>query len=135
MARRLNSVDVHVGRRIRAARLAKGMSQERLADSLGVTFQQVQKYEKGVNRVGAGRLHYLAKTLVVPIAYFFEDAGGAEVAPTTNESFDAITEALSTKEGIRIARALARIREPEIRRRIADLLEAMVTAQERQAVA
>ena len=135
MARRLNSVDVHVGRRIRAARLAKGMSQERLAESLGVTFQQVQKYEKGVNRVGAGRLHYLAKTLTVPISYFFEDAAGVELMPATNEGFDAITEALSTKEGIRIARALARIREPEVRRRIADLLDAMVTAQERQAVA
>src|ERR1700704_6458641 len=68
-----NPIDAHVGLRIRAARLAAGLSQERLANALGVTFQQVQKYEKGVNRVGAGRLSDSARILSVPVSFFFED--------------------------------------------------------------
>lgn len=129
-----NIIDAHVGLRIRMARLAMGMSQETLADGLRLTFQQVQKYEKGLNRVGAGRLTDIARILGVPVSYFFEDAGD-DRPRESNDALGAITEALSTKEGIRVARALAQIMDPDLRRRIADLLEAIVERETRSAVA
>ena len=113
-----NIIDAHVGLRIRMARLATGMSQETLADGLRLTFQQVQKYEKGLNRVGAGRLTDIARILGVPVSYFFEDTGD-DKHREPNDALGAITEALSTKEGIRVARALAQIMDPDLRRRIA----------------
>jgi transcriptional regulator with XRE-family HTH domain len=128
-------VDVHVGLRIRAARLAAGLSQERLGTALGVTFQQVQKYEKGANRVGAGRLSDIARVLSVPVSYFFESHGADNHAPSLNEGFNDVTIVLSTTEGMRIARALARIPDPETRRRIADLLEAIIERETRRSVA
>jgi transcriptional regulator with XRE-family HTH domain len=130
-----NPIDAHVGLRIRAARLAAGLSQERLANALGVTFQQVQKYEKGVNRVGAGRLSDSARILSVPVSFFFEDAEGIGKPRKANDGLMAITEALSTPDGIRIARALARISDAKLRRRVADLLEAMVELESRGAAA
>lgn len=130
-----NSVDVHVGLRIRTARLAKGWSQERLAEHLGITFQQVQKYEKGKNRVGAGRLSDTAGFLSVPISFFFENIPSSKAGAQANEGLAAITEALSTEEGIRIARALARIPDPNMRRRIADLLEVIAERESRANVA
>ena len=129
-----NIIDAHVGLRIRMARLASGMSQETLADGLRLTFQQVQKYEKGLNRVGAGRLTDIARILGVPVSYFFEDTGDNKPREP-NDALGAITEALSTKEGIRVARALAQIMDPDLRRRIADLLEAIVERETRSAVA
>jgi transcriptional regulator with XRE-family HTH domain len=134
-SKQANAIDVHVGLRIRAARLAAGLSQERLGNELGVTFQQVQKYEKGSNRVGASRLSDTAKVLSVPVSFFFENGAGSEKSPKTNDGLLAITEALSTPEGIRIARALARISDPNLRRRLADLLEAMVDQKSQSAVA
>ena len=131
--RSANAIDIHVGRRIRAARLAAGLSQEKLADALGVTFQQVQKYEKGTNRIGAGRLHDIALALNVPVAHFFEHVAHERIS--SDAAIDQITEALSTTEGIRIAQALARIEDKDLRRRIADLLEAMVVHERRRAVA
>ncbi len=130
-----NPVDAHVGLRIRTARMAAGLSQERLGNALGVTFQQVQKYEKGVNRVGAGRLNDIARVLSVPVPYFFDKLAGGDEAGRHNDGLAAITEALSTREGVRIARALARISEPALRRRLADLIEAMVEEESRDAVA
>lgn len=135
MTKKANLVDVHVGLRIRAARLAAGLSQERLGNALGVTFQQVQKYEKGANRVGAGRLSDIARVLSVPVAYFFETDAVDERAGASSEGFNDITVVLSTSEGMRIARALARIPDPETRRRIADLLEAMIERETRRSVA
>ena len=125
LGRRISSMDVHVARRVRAARIARGVSQEELGNAAGVTFQQIQKYEKGVNRIGTGRLHDFAEFLQMPVAYFFE---GADRSPATakESGMSAITEALSTKEGMRIALALSRIRDPELRRRVADVLEAIV---------
>jgi transcriptional regulator with XRE-family HTH domain len=125
LGRRIGSMDIHVGRRVRAARIAHGVSQERLGNAVGVTFQQIQKYEKGVNRIGTGRLHDFARFLQVPVTYFFEGAGKS---PSTagGSGMSAITEALSTKEGVRIAIALSRIKNPILRRRIADVLEAIV---------
>jgi transcriptional regulator with XRE-family HTH domain len=130
-----NPVDIHVGLRIRTARMAAGLSQERLGNALGLTFQQVQKYEKGMNRVGAGRLSDVAKILAVPVTFFFENRAGGDKAPMVNESLAAITEALSSPDGLRIARALAQIHEPNLRRRVADLLEAIVESESRNAVA
>lgn len=127
-----NPVDAQVGRRIRVARLALGMSQARLGDALGLTFQQVQKYEKGVNRVGAGRLHAIARILSVPISYFFETADVGDGPSILNVGFQAIMDALRTPEGIRIARALSMIEDPNVRRRLADLLDAMIAGQERK---
>ncbi len=135
MTKKASLVDVHVGLRIRAARLAAGLSQERLGNALGVTFQQVQKYEKGANRVGAGRLSDIARVLSVPVAYFFESAAVDAHASGLSEGFNDITVVLSTSEGMRIARALARIPDPETRRRIADLLEAMIERETRRSVA
>ena len=108
------------------------MSQEKLGDAVGVTFQQIQKYENGVNRIGPGRLHAIAKHLKVPVTYFFE---GAEknTTPARGSSMNAVTEALSTKEGVRIAVALSRIRNPEMRRRVANLLEAIVDDESKEA--
>jgi DNA-binding XRE family transcriptional regulator len=133
--KKTNLLDVHVGLRIRAARLASGLSQERLGTALGVTFQQVQKYEKGANRVGAGRLSDIARALSVPVSYFFESDGADGHAPVVSAGFNDVTVVLSTTEGMRIARALARIPDPETRRRIADLLEAMIERETRRAVA
>jgi transcriptional regulator with XRE-family HTH domain len=125
VGRKTSAVDVHVGHRVRAARLARGVSQEKLADAVGVTFQQIQKYEKGVNRIGTGRLHAIAGHLGLPVTYFFD---GIEKNPsrTSVSGMNAITEALGTREGVRIAAALSRIQSPQMRRRIADLLEAII---------
>ncbi len=128
-SKQANAIDVHVGLRIRAARLAAGLSQERLGHQLGGTFQQVQKYEN------ASRLSNAAKVLSVPVSFFFENDAGSEKSPKANDGLLAITEALSTPEGIRIARAPARISDPSVRRRLADLLEAMVDQKSQSAVA
>jgi transcriptional regulator with XRE-family HTH domain len=135
VTKKANLVDVHVGLRIRAARLSAGLSQERLGTALGVTFQQIQKYEKGANRVGAGRLSDIARALSVPVSYFFQSGAADDPVPAHNEGFNDVTMALSTAEGMRIARALARIPNPETRRRIADLLEAMIERETRRSVA
>ena len=123
--RRIGAVDVHVGLQVRAARLVHRMSQEKLGDAVGVTFQQIQKYENGVNRIGPGRLHAIAKYLRVPVTYFFEGIDKNPSKAAGDSSMSTVIEALSTR-GIRIAVALSRIRNPEIRRRVANLLEAIV---------
>ena len=131
--RSVSAVDVHVGRRIRMARLAAGLAQQAVAEALGLTFQQVQKYEKGANRIGAGRLYEIATVLNVPVSYFFQDATG--VGGDDEPPIAAITEAMSTPEGIRVGRALARIEDKVLRCRIADFLEAMVVVERRRAMA
>lgn len=75
-----NPIDVHVGSRVRLRRMMLGMSQEKLGDALGITFQQIQKYEKGTNRIGASRLQHIARVLTIPVSFFFEDAPGSEGA-------------------------------------------------------
>jgi transcriptional regulator with XRE-family HTH domain len=131
--RKIGAVDIHVGRRIRAARLSRALSQEKLADSIGVSFQQIQKYENGANRIGTGRLHSIATVLQVPVAYFFEGLDEEQSRAGKTYKLDAITEALATKEGVRIAIALSRIQNPEMRRRIADLLEAVMASESHEA--
>ena len=102
-----NFVDVHVGGRMRMRRLLLGMSQEKLGELLGITFQQVQKYEKGANRISASRLYYGAKILGVPVQFFFEELPGVEAHGGMGEARqeDAVLSALMNVEGITLAKA------------------------------
>src|SRR5688572_16911801 len=123
-----NPIDKHVGSRVRMRRMMLAMSQEKLGDALGLTFQQVQKYEKGANRISASRLQQIAKMLDVPVSFFFD---GAPTDDTPSGSFsDAasttyISDFLSTSEGVQLTKAFVRIRNGRVRRRIIDLAEAL----------
>lgn len=126
-------VDVHVGRRLKLRRTLLGMSQERLAQILGVTFQQIQKYERGANRVGSSRLYDIANALDVPVAFFFEDledrkahAGGlAESATPFDHGPTMVPEAPDRRDALELMRAFGRIDDPELRRRLLDLTKAL----------
>jgi transcriptional regulator with XRE-family HTH domain len=112
--------DVDVGRRIRAQRLVCRISQTELANNLGVTFQQVQKYEKGVNRVGAGRLARIAEVLNVPVAFFFSgDMNPSQSSDSANTGLSF----LETAGAVRLVRAYSHISDPQIRRALVDLAE------------
>ena len=121
-----NPVDKHVGSRIRMRRLMLGMSQEKLGDGLGLTFQQVQKYEKGTNRIGAGRLQHISQLLQVPVPFFFEGAPhlpgepiGIGPAPSPAYVFNF----LATSDGLALTKAFMQIKETSLRRRIVHLVE------------
>ncbi|HEV3241671.1 MAG TPA: helix-turn-helix domain-containing protein [Methyloceanibacter sp.] len=124
-----NPVDQHVGSRVRLRRMLLGMSQERLGESMGLTFQQVQKYEKGVNRIGASRLFQISKILDVPVQFFFEEAphtGGRTtpgMAAANSEAF--ILEFLNSREGLELNRAFVKISEPKVRKSVVDLVRAL----------
>ena len=124
-----NPIDIHVGGRIRLRRTMLGMSQEKLGEQLGITFQQVQKYEKGTNRVGASRLQNIAAILGVPVAFFFEDApgdaGDAAVDGLSENSSTYVVNFLSSSEGLQLNRAFVKISDPKVRRRIIDLVKAI----------
>jgi transcriptional regulator with XRE-family HTH domain len=115
------SDDVEVGQRIRARRMAKGMSQTDLGSRLGVTFQQVQKYEKGVNRVGAGRLVRVAEALDAPVSFFF---GATDTGIGSSET-RAILGFLDTSYALRLLRAFSRIEKNDIQRAVVDLVESL----------
>ncbi len=120
--------DVHVGSRVRLRRTMAGMSQEKLGDALGVTFQQVQKYEKGTNRIGASRMQQIAQALKVEPSFFFEDLPGSKtVMPGMSEAGSAsyVVDFLSSNEGIQLNRAFVRISNPAIRRRIIDMVRTL----------
>jgi transcriptional regulator with XRE-family HTH domain len=121
-------IDRHVGGRVRMRRILVGMSQEKLGEALGLTFQQVQKYEKGANRIGASRLQQIADTLAVSPAYFFEGQTGDDIAPNTGSGdtqANRIVEFLASAEGLSLNRAFIRIDDPRLRRRIIDLVLAI----------
>jgi len=142
---RPSPIDVHVGSRIRLRRTLLGMSQERLGDSLGLTFQQVQKYERGANRVGASRLFDLSRVLDVPVSFFFDDlpapyantgarsglmpqvSGFAEA----QDGFGGGDDLFSRKETIDLVRAYYRISEVPVRKRVLDLIKSMGPVAER----
>jgi transcriptional regulator with XRE-family HTH domain len=122
MERSPNPIDIHVGSRVRLRRLLLGMSQEKLGDELGVTFQQVQKYERGANRIGASRLYRVSKVLQVPVGFFFE---GLDGAPATGfaegDQTPLVDDFINSPEGVALAAAFARIREPSVRRKLLEL--------------
>lgn len=122
--RAAKAIDKKIGQRVRSRRLEISMSQERLADLLGVTFQQVQKYEKGVNRIAASRLHDIAAALDMPVARFFEGltgrAGG--VAESSREFADDV---LATPEGAQLVSLFASIKSLKVRRRVVELVKAL----------
>ena len=122
-----NPIDKHVGSRVRMRRMMLNMSQEKLGDALGLTFQQVQKYEKGTNRIGASRLQQIANILQVPVSFFFEGAphipgsptGGLSEAPSPAY----VSDFLATSDGLSLTKAFMRIKNSKLRRRIVDLVE------------
>ncbi|HEY5409462.1 MAG TPA: helix-turn-helix transcriptional regulator [Caulobacteraceae bacterium] len=123
-----NPVDLHVGGRVRMRRKMLGVSQERLAEALGLTFQQVQKYERGANRISASKLYEIARFLSAPIAYFFE--GLSDPAAGKADRHDQGAEQhvhgfLMTSEGLELAAAFPRIGRPHLRRRILDLVRSL----------
>ena len=126
-----NPVDTHVGSRVRLRRMLLGMSQERLGDSMGLTFQQVQKYEKGVNRIGASRLFQISKILDVPVQFFFEEAphidgnGGAVRGMAEADSETFILEFLNSREGLELNRAFVKIGDAKVRKSVVDLVRAL----------
>ena len=131
---RPSPIDVHVGGRVRLRRTLLGMSQEKLGDALGLTFQQVQKYERGVNRIGASRLFDLSRVLDVPIGFFFDDmpdalGGGMNTARRSyglaeqQEGFD--DETLHRRETLELVRAYYRINDPSVRKRVFELIKSL----------
>ncbi len=130
---RSSPIDAHVGSRVRLRRTLLGMSQEKLGDALGLTFQQVQKYERGVNRIGASRLFDLARVLDVPISFFFDDLPGGLGSSTGarrsfgfaegQEGFEDDT--LHRRETLELVRAYYRVTDPAVRKRVFDLIKSL----------
>ena len=118
-----NPIDKHVGSRVRMRRMMLGMSQTNLGDGLRLTFQQVQKYEKGTNRISASRLQQIAHTLQVPVTFFFEGGPGAPQAKGAAPSPAYVSDFLATREGLELTKAFMRIKKPKLRRIIVDLVE------------
>src|SRR5262249_6558622 len=133
-----NPIDIHVGSRVRLRRNMLGFSQERLGEAIGLTFQQVQKYERGANRIGASRLHDLSRVLDVPVSFFFDDmdpvrapAIPAGFAEPTAEAFD--SDPLRRRETVELVSAHYRLHDPRPRRRFFDPAKALARGPERGA--
>ena len=116
-----NAIDGHVGSRLRLRRIEQGMTQEKLADAFGLTFQQVQKYEKGANRMGSSRLQHAASILNVPVSYFFEGGADRPFEAPADLSPSYIDNFVTTSDGLRLAKAFMRLR-PALQRRIVALV-------------
>ena len=128
MTSKPNPIDVHVGGRIRLRRTLLGLSQEKLGKAIGLTFQQVQKYERGTNRVGSSRLYQIAKVLSVPVSFFFDDmaADAGAAAPQLAEDADPFkANPLANRETLELVRAFQRIADPAVRKRVQDLVKAI----------
>ena len=130
-SRRPNPIDVHVGGRVRFRRMLLGMSQEKLGEKLGLTFQQIQKYEKGINRIGASRLFDLAQVLGVPVQFFYEEAPAGESQAAMPAGFaekpeeNAIVDFLRSRDGLELNKAFVRISDAKARRAIVDLVRSL----------
>jgi transcriptional regulator with XRE-family HTH domain len=128
-----NPIDKHVGSRVRMRRMMVNMSQEKLGEKLGITFQQIQKYEKGTNRIGASRLQQIANVLGVPVGFFFE---GAPVPDSSAKGFSEaaspayVSDFLATSDGLALTKAFMKVTDSKVRRRIVDLVEAMAAEQD-----
>ena len=116
-----NPVDKHVGSRVRMRRLMLGLSQTQLGDALGLTFQQVQKYEKGTNRISASKLQHIRQILQVPVAFFFEGTPGGVGGTTETPSY--VNEFLATSDGVALTKAFTRIENTKLRRLIVGTVE------------
>ncbi len=123
--RAANAIDRKIGQRVRTRRLEIGMSQERLAEMLGVTFQQVQKYEKGVNRIAASRLHDISSALDMPVARFFEGMATGRAAGVAETARDYVDDVLATPEGAQLMALFAAIKSTRVRRRVVELVRAL----------
>lgn len=120
-----NPIDVHVGARVRLKRTMLGLSQEKLGDSLGVSFQQVQKYEKGSNRISASKMHEIAEILQESVSFFFKDSPGATSQQTgfgEAENSEYIADLLSSPDDVKLFRAFNKIKDPKIRKNIIDMV-------------
>jgi transcriptional regulator with XRE-family HTH domain len=132
MTKSPNPIDRHVGARVRMRRLMVGLSQSKLAESLSVTFQQVQKYEKGANRIGASRLQQLARVLDVPPSFFFE---GAPMVAASGVGFNEdpgnayVVDFLSTAEGLQLNRAFSAIKDAKLRKSVIELVERIASTE------
>lgn len=136
-----NPIDIHVGGRVRLRRMLLGFSQEKLGDALGLTFQQVQKYERGANRIGASRLFDLSRVLDVPVSFFFDDMpeekggdGSAQpavpgLAPANgDDARDGGSDPMARRETLELVRAYYRISDANVRKRVFDLAKALANA-------
>src|SRR6516225_5578843 len=127
MAKKLpHATDKHVGSRLRMRRMMLGMSQEKLGNALDLTFQQVQKYEKGINRIGASRLQHISHILQVPVAFFFEGAPSVPGTPQAAEMVPSpayVTDFLATSDGLALTKAFMRIKNTKLKHRIVELVE------------
>jgi transcriptional regulator with XRE-family HTH domain len=129
----MHPTDAHVGQRVRTRRLMLGLSQTTLADALGLSFQQVQKYEKGANRIGAGRLQHIAQILQVPVTFFFEGAPhvrGKHHAQTDAPSPQYVTDYLATPDGLHLTKAFMQIPDAKLRRSIVNLVEQIADSED-----
>jgi transcriptional regulator with XRE-family HTH domain len=133
VARRANSIDIHVGKRVRLRRALLGLSQEKLGEALGLTFQQVQKYERGANRISASRLFDLSRVLDVPISFFFDDmshSDGSIAAPAPTPMPDeGQPDPMAKRETLELVRAYYRIEDPNVRKRIFDLTKSVAKSE------
>ncbi len=118
-------IDIGVGSRVRGRRILMGMSQERLGDELGVTFQQVQKYEKGANRISASRLHDISQVLDVSPGYFFEEITGIKLSSQSQPPRPAASDPLNKRETLELVRAYYRIADPHVRHEIVALIRSL----------
>jgi transcriptional regulator with XRE-family HTH domain len=121
-------IDIYVGSRVRMRRLMLDMSQEKLAAAIGVSFQQIQKYEKGKNRIGSSRMQMLSSVLGVPVSFFFDGVPGNPEAASENalvKTTDYVTDFITSSEGIAIARAFSKIEDNRVKRRLVDLIEVL----------
>lgn len=116
-----NSIDVYVGNRVRVRRKTLGMTQHGLAELLGITFQQIQKYEKGTNRIGASRLQRISEILRVPVGFFFENGGSGPIEGETSE----LNKFLSSKEGLALNKAFIAIEDPNVRQKLVALAKTL----------
>ena len=135
MVKAADDVDAHIGSRVRLRRVMVGVSQEQLGEALGITFQQIQKYEKGLNRIGAGRLYRISQVLKAPVSYFFEglphlngSSTSIEICEVAEEEGRIVMDFLATQEGYALSRAFSRISDTATRRRLVELVRTIADA-------
>ena len=137
-AEQAHPVDLYVGARLRIRRKMMGLSQTQVADALGITFQQIQKYERGANRISASKLYEIAKTLQVPVSFFFDGladpTNDLEVDDASLRAERVVQEFLTTSEGLELAEVFPRIGRGRVRRQVLDLVRAMAEEASREGV-